>query len=117
MTGPSSATIATPCDTANVGCTTLLLLHPEARLLASSKTCRIESHPTPNQVLPALEVEVARYNTLAHGILPPHLTKWVLQTTVMQTFRAMAYINSKHLRSNLLLAHHLLVQCKIITVK
>lgn len=94
MTGPSSTTIVTPCDTANAGCTTLLLLHPEGRPLASNKTCRIVSHPTLIQVLPALEVEVARYSMLAHGTLPPHLMKWVLQTTVMQTFRAMAYINN-----------------------
>lgn len=95
MTDLSSTTIATPCDTANAGCTTLLLPHPEARPLALSKTCRIAFHPTLSQVLPALEVEAVRYSMLAHGTLPPHLMKWVLQTTVMQTFRAMAYIDNK----------------------
>lgn len=75
MSGPSSTTVATPCDTANAGCTALLLLHPEARPLASNKTCRIESHPTLIQVLPEPVVEAAHYNTLAHETLPPHLMR------------------------------------------
>lgn len=75
MTGPSSTIVATPCDTANAGCTALLLLHPEARPLASNKTYRIASHLTLIQVLPELVVEAARYSMLAHGTLPPHLMK------------------------------------------